>query len=614
VVTAAAPEPVVRTLCVWCPDWPVAVLDDAGSDPRDPRVAADPGAAPPPLVVLERGRVLAAAEAARLEGVRRGMRRREAEARCPEARVVERDPVREARRFEEVVRALDAVAPKVAIDRPGVCSLPTRGPARYFGGDRALAERVAALLGEHGIAGARVGVADGAFAARLAARRAEPGGSFVVAAGTAPAFLASWPVDVLDTWLDDWQTAASGSAGDALPGPARELTGLFERLGLRTLGDLAALPAPAVTARFGPVGQVAHRLARGLDAAPLVLVEAPPDLVAVEHFDPPATEVEPVVFRCRALAERFLADLGERGLACTQVRLEARTEEGDVLARSWRHDGPLTPHALGERLRWQLDGWLTDRARAQTGRQPRDGMDVSGGLVALHIAPDELVAATGRQLGIWGGDQHAADRATRALVRIQGLLGHDAVATARLQGGRTPGEQVRWVPWGEAPDTPTDGAPAGARAGGARATGRAGGARTTGGRAGGARAGGGWAGGGWAGGGRAGGEPWPGAVPSPSPALLFDPPVPAELLDDAGRPLLVDGRGEPTGAPGHLRSPALAGGGGPVAVWAGPWVHDLRWWDPATRRRRTLWQIATADTVCLVALERQTAVIEAIYD
>jgi hypothetical protein len=77
---------------------------------------------------------------------------------------------------------------------------------------------------------------------------------------------------------------------------------------------------------------------------------------------------------------------------------------------------------------------------------------------------------------------------------------------------------------------------------------------------------------------------------------------------------MVDGRGEPTAAPGHLRCPALPGGGGPVAAWAGPWVHDVRWWDDGTRRRRTLWQIATAEAVALVALERHTAVIEAIYD
>ncbi|MGQ2940167.1 MAG: Y-family DNA polymerase, partial [Aeromicrobium sp.] len=58
----------MRTLVLWCPDWPVrAALPDL---PRDV-----PGA------VMDGGQVLACNHAARLEGVRRGMRRRDAQAR-----------------------------------------------------------------------------------------------------------------------------------------------------------------------------------------------------------------------------------------------------------------------------------------------------------------------------------------------------------------------------------------------------------------------------------------------------------------------------------------------------------------------------------------------------
>ena len=64
----------------------------------------------------------------------------------------------------------------------------------------------------------------------------------------------------------------------------------------------------------------------------------------------------------------------------------------------------------------------------------------------------------------------------------------------------------------------------------------------------------------------------------------------------------------------------LPGGGGAVQAWAGPWAHDLRWWDPPARRRRVLWHVvvdggAEAGTVaCLVAVEAGTAGVEAIYD
>src|SRR5215217_4146680 len=118
----------VRTLVVWCPDWPV--------------VAAGFGA-DVPVAVLHANRVVACSAAARAEGVRRGLRRREAQARCPEIEVVEQDLGRDARAFEPVVAAVEAFSPRVEIVRPGVCGVATRGPSRYFGGDEALAARVA---------------------------------------------------------------------------------------------------------------------------------------------------------------------------------------------------------------------------------------------------------------------------------------------------------------------------------------------------------------------------------------------------------------------------------------------------------------------------------------
>lgn len=65
--------------------------------------------------------------------------------------------------------------------------------------------------------------------------------------------------------------------------------------------------------------------------------------------------------------------------------------------------------------------------------------------------PEEVVGgqALQLQLGSMGQETGAAERAGRALVRIQGLLGPDAVITAVLDGGRGPGERVRLVPWGE---------------------------------------------------------------------------------------------------------------------------------------------------------------------
>ena len=80
------------------------------------------------------------------------------------------DPDRDtARRHERVIAAVTGFCPDVEVVEPGVCAFGARGPARYFGGETALAARITAALadlGEHG----KIGVADGFFAALLAAR------------------------------------------------------------------------------------------------------------------------------------------------------------------------------------------------------------------------------------------------------------------------------------------------------------------------------------------------------------------------------------------------------------------------------------------------------------
>ena len=53
----------------------------------------------------------------------------------------------------------------------------------------------------------------------------------------------------------------------------------------------------------------------------------------------------------------------------------------------------------------------------------------------------------GSQLTLWGGWGDLDARAHRALARVQGMLGPEAVLVPVLGGGRGPGEQVRLVPW-----------------------------------------------------------------------------------------------------------------------------------------------------------------------
>jgi len=171
-----------------------------------------------------------------------------------------REHGREARVFARVLTAVGEFAPRVGVLRPGVCALPTRGPSRYFGGDEMLAQLVAARLAnvsgvetEPGLTArnvtAGIGVADGLFAASLAARsslEAPDGAPVLVAPGGTPGFLSPWPVEILHN---------------------PELADLLCRLGIRTLGAFAELPSRHVLARFGTDGAACQAVAAGNEDA-----------------------------------------------------------------------------------------------------------------------------------------------------------------------------------------------------------------------------------------------------------------------------------------------------------------------------------------------------------
>jgi protein ImuB len=334
-----------------------------------------------------------------------------------------------ARAFEPVLAVLAEFCPQAEVLRPGLAAIAARGPARYFGGEETLAARLAEAVGRLGISG-QAGVADGLFAADLAARSGPAG--LVIPAGETPQFLAPLPVAAL-------RCAAPLFAVPDLP----ELTELLPRLGIHALGEFAALPAAEAGSRFGAQGLIAHRLARGLDPRPLAPHPPRLDLSVEQAFEPPAEQSEPVVFTAKALADQMHAKLAARGLACVRVQVQVVCADGQELSRLWRHDGLLSALAVAERVRWQLDGW---RAGAETAAE-------YGGITLIRLVPDQLGRATGHQLSLWG-DAVVSDRVARAAIRVQALLGHAAVTRPVLSGGRTPAEQVLLAPFGDAAAPP----------------------------------------------------------------------------------------------------------------------------------------------------------------
>jgi protein ImuB len=531
----------MRTLMLWCPDWPViaAGITEGLSVHQ-------------PVAVLHANRVLACSPAARGEGVRRGLRKREAQGRCPELVVLEHDPGRDARAFEPVVAAVEELAPGVEVVRPGACALAARGPASYYGGEDAAAERLVEHTSLTCGVEVQAGIADGVFAAMLAART----GRIVPPEGT-PEFLAGMDVGTLDR---------------------PDLADLLRRLGVRTLADFAALPVGDVLARFGFEAAYAHQLAAGTDDRPLAVRRPPPDVTVTGAYDPPLERVDMAAFAARALAEQLHQRLSRYGLAATRLGIEAHTAAGEELHRRWRHDGLLDAAAIGDRVRWQLDGWLTGtgRASALSGTLPARP---TAGIDRLRLIPDGLVRYAGMQAGLWGEVGVADERAHRALVRVQGLLGPDAVFTAVIGGGRGYADRVRLVPWGDerTPDRP--GADAGRRPGSSQGN----------------------------------APPWPGQLPAPAPATVLAEPAPVSLTAADGSPVMVDARLAMSGEPVAVRvgrEPAAA-----VAGWAGPWPVQERWWAPAEAVHLVRLQLLLTDgRALLVAQGAGGWTVEAIYD
>jgi protein ImuB len=591
----------VRVLALWSPDWPVTAAARAEGVPSHR-----------PAAVVVANRVLACSATARAHGVRRGLRRREAQARCPELAVLGRDPERDARLFEPVVVAVEELAPGVEVVRPGLMALPARGPAGFFGGELGAAERLVDQVAARTGVECQVGVADGLFAAVLAARR-----GVAVEAGATPAFLAPMDVDELDREPEVDRS---------------ELVGLLRRLGLRSLGAFGSLDAADVASRFGADAVLAHRLARGLDPRPPVR-RCPPEELAVElELDPPVDRVDAAAFAARGLAERLHGVLAGHGLSCTRLGVAATTEQGEELLRIWRCAEPLTPSGTVDRVRWQLDAWLT-----------RGG---SGAVVRMRLTPEETVTAGALQLGLWGEVGVADERAGRALVRAQALLGPGGVVTAVLTGGRDPAERVRFVAWGDARGTldgvsderagPMSGehAPEGScspdgpgsragRTGGGSGPGRSrepgpgaaqpppppAGPMRRNARRGTRRT-----------------KPvrtarpallspppaWPGRLPAPSPASVLPEPQPAVLLDAAGGPVGLQASDLLATAPERLDVPG--GPSGTVIGWAGPWPVQQRWWVPGAVGTARLQVVLDDGTAVLLTAARGRWWLAAGYD
>ncbi|MFL5886037.1 MAG: hypothetical protein ACJ77M_13290 [Thermoleophilaceae bacterium] len=293
-------------VCVLFPRFAlVAALGDRQALLAEPAaLAPEPGR--PQLV----GEVSAAAETF---GVAPGMRVGEALARCPQLRLVPPDPEGVRALWNVVLDRLESIGAAPESDSPGVAYFEAAGLRAVHGDVDGVMAATRRRLGR----AVRIGAAPSRFSAYAAALRARPrrrGGSVAVPAGAVRAFLAPLPVGLLRARVAE----------------LAELPQTLERLGIRTLGELAALPAPAVAERFGHPGLLALDLALGRDTR--LEPRRPPEPV-LERLSLPEAASGPQLERAlEMLVARVLSRPERRGRTLRSLALSARFVEGGT----WR--------------------------------------------------------------------------------------------------------------------------------------------------------------------------------------------------------------------------------------------------------------------------------------
>jgi protein ImuB len=505
-----------RVAVLWCPDWPVTAAAQAASLPADAAIA-----------LIDKGLVYASSAAARAEGVRRGLRLREAQARHPSLTVLDYDPALDSRAFEPVIEAMERLVPGVQVVRPGVCGVRIRGAARYYGGEKAAGLFLIGRAQEEGGIGARVGIADGIFTADQAARRSR--GVLIVPEGASADFL--------------------GPLGVSLLGDLRLVT-LLRRLGIRTLGEFAALPADDVFTRFGDSGARLHALASGRDSWPLVPRTPPRDLAITVDFEPAVDRVDQVAFGMRAASEGFVDSLVAAKLVSTAIRVELTTDTGDHSERVWMHPHSFSPGDIVDRVRWQVQGSMAD-------------VGLRSGIVRVRVAPETVDAIGHHERGLWGPAPD--ERIHHGLSRVQSMLGHGGVLMPTIVGGRTLFDRQQLVAWGDRSASV-----------------------------------------------RLDDQPWPGQLPPPLPGTVFSPRHPVHVADEAAIAVTVDARGTISAHPAHFS--ATGTHLRRITAWAGPWPLDERWWAADARQSWRFQVVDDTGCAWLLVLDGDGWWAEARYD
>jgi DNA polymerase-4 len=347
----------------------------------------------------DRGVVSAASYEARRFGIRSAMPLRTAAALCPDAVFVPVDSRRYAavsRQVMDILRRYSPLVEPVSIDE---AFLDVAGTEALHGSAEEVARRIRADIRAELSLTASVGVGSSKLVAKVASDLRKPDALVVVPEGTEAGFLAPLPIGRL--WGVGERTRAA-----------------LAEYGVRTIGQLAALPEDLLYRRFGRQGLALAARARGIDPSP-VAGGQPAKSVSHEHtFEEDTSDAETIERTLLALAEGVAARLRDGGVRCQTVAVKVRDERFRTITRQRTLERPTA------------DAGVIWRAALELARPEVRGIRVRLlGIAASHLG-------TAEQLDLFAPGSDRGARVQEAADRIRRRFGARAIMRARLLGSR----------------------------------------------------------------------------------------------------------------------------------------------------------------------------------
>ncbi|MCC6188078.1 MAG: DNA polymerase IV [Anaerolineales bacterium] len=242
------------------------------------------------------------------------------------------------------------------------------------------------------------GVAANKLVAKIATNVGKPDGLIVVPPGQEAAFLAPLPISML------WGVGPKTQARLA-------------ELGMRTIGDLAAWPAPDLEQRFGAAGLDLARHARGQDERPVTPEREAKSISKEVTFARDVVDLETLRRTLRELADQVAGNLRRNGLAGRTVKLKLRWPPFETITRQTTLSQPTD-------LEDEIFGAAYALFQAAWGR---------GRLVRLIGVGVSGLQTPARQLGLFAAEpEDRAAKLSSALDKIRAKYGWDAVRRASL--------------------------------------------------------------------------------------------------------------------------------------------------------------------------------------